>query len=99
MVRLASCFSSPPIYWGDAIHGRVVDAETGEPIQGAIVISNWQLLRGGIGHGGHNGSLLVHETVTDPNGAFSFPEWGPLLRRSCTRLDYAPLLVVFKAGY
>jgi hypothetical protein len=96
---LAGCALAPPFYWAESIHGRVVDADTGQPIQGAAVVADWKLYGGGMGHGGHRSSMLVEETVTDSNGEFRFGKWGPKLRPYYGILDTAPWLVIFKSGY
>jgi hypothetical protein len=77
----------------------VIDADTGQPVEGAAVVADWKLYGGGIGHGGHRSSMLVEETVTDANGEFSFGKWGPKLRPYYGVLDTAPWLVIFKSGY
>jgi hypothetical protein len=94
----AGCLA-PPVYWAESIRGRVVDADTGAPIEGAVVVANWRLYSGGMGHGGHMGSLLVDGTKTDTKGDFRFHKWGPKLRPYGTELDTAPWMVVFKRGY
>ncbi|MEO8847686.1 MAG: hypothetical protein ABI440_03505 [Casimicrobiaceae bacterium] len=49
--------------------------ETGGPIEGAIVVARWELE----GYGGNfAGWLFVAEAVTDHDGVFHFPSWGPL---------------------
>jgi hypothetical protein len=69
---LVSCsifgYSSPEI------HARVV-TPTGEPIEGAIVVANW-----GITSNWFNaplGQLALYEAVTNKNGEFRIPQWGP----------------------
>ena len=98
IVGLTGCLA-PPMYWAESIHGRVVDADSGAPVEGAVVVADWKLYGGGMGHGGHRDSLFVEETVTDSNGEFRFGKWGPKLRPLSGELDTAPWLVVFKAGY
>jgi hypothetical protein len=58
------------------IEASVVDASTGQPVSGAIVLANWELsgLEGYV-----VGQLAVFEVVTDANGAFRIPAWGPRL--------------------
>ena len=98
-LALWSCVFAPPLYWAEAIHAHVIDAETGAPVEGAVVVADWKLYGGGIGHGGHRDSLLVEETTTDANGDFTFGKWGPKKRPAYAVLDTAPWLVIFKTGY
>lgn len=99
VLALSGCVFAPPFYWAESIHGRVVDADTGEPIEGTVVIADWKLYGGGMGHGGHRNSLLVKETLTDANGEFSFGKWGPKMRPAWEILDKGPRLVVLKSNY
>jgi hypothetical protein len=62
-VTLSSCVFAPTLYWAEMIHGQVIDADSGQPIEGAVVVADWKLYGGGIGHGGHHRSLFVEETV------------------------------------
>jgi hypothetical protein len=41
-MALSACGS--PYYTADPIEAWVVDAETGKPIEGAVVTANWQLV-------------------------------------------------------
>jgi hypothetical protein len=91
-------------YAAKPIRATVVDAETGQPVQGVIVNAYWHLEDQG-GHG--MGPLNVTEAVTDANGVFFMAGWGPMevprdsdepLRRG--RLDPdQPWLQLFKPGY
>jgi hypothetical protein len=81
------------------IHARVIDADTGQPVKGTVVVADWKLYGGGIGHGGHRKSLFVEETVTDRNGELTFGKWGPKQRPAYAILDTAPWLLIFKSGY
>ena len=94
-----ACVLAPPLYWAESISGRVVDADSGEPIEGAVVVADWLLYSGGMGHGGVRDSLFAEEALTNGNGEFRFGKWGPKRRPAYQYLGYAPFLVVFKAGY
>jgi uncharacterized membrane protein len=63
-------FGSPSIVSAETYHGKVVDAETGEPLKGAVVAVVWHkkpiLAMGGINYF-HN----ARETLTDSEGRFS----------------------------
>lgn len=90
----------PLAYSAEAIEGWVVDVDTQQPLEGVIVTANWQL-QGGFGiHSQYVGQLMIMETVTDQNGRFNFPAWGPrptLLGQFLVNED--PRLVFFKNGY
>ena len=92
--------AAPPMYSAKEIRGQILSADTGEPIEGAVIVAQWILFVGGIGHGGHNQVLHIAEVVTDKNGNYVISGWGPKLRPPLTELDhYDPQLLVFKRGY
>jgi hypothetical protein len=98
-VPLASCgFIPPPTYSAEAIEAWVVDEDTGQPLEGVIVVAHWELM-GGL-HPDTIGQLMVMEAVTDTNGRFHFPKWGPKLRPVSGFLhNDDPQLILFKSGY
>jgi hypothetical protein len=63
-------------YSAAAFSGRVVDADTGAPLGGVIVLAQW-ILEGGSMTRAPVGSLNMLETVTDEHGRYAFPAWGP----------------------
>jgi hypothetical protein len=85
-------------YSAEAIDAWVFDAETGQPLEGVIVVVDWRLWRGGF-HPDWRGSLQVMETVTDAKGHFAFPAWGPKSRPAGTYLHDDPRLYLFKRDY
>jgi len=94
------CAGWAPYYQIDPIEAQVVDAETGEPIEGANVIAHWQLVVGGLDGPSNSGQLEVKETVTDKDGRFSFdgftrPNLVPLVELR----DEDPAVIIFKPGY
>ena len=94
----AGCGS--PYYTADPIEARVVDADTGHAIEGAIVTANWQLLAGSLeGPGRKLRQLEVMETTTDSNGRFRFPGF-TRINVSLDRLgEEDPQILIFKPGY
>ncbi len=96
---LAACADRyPPTYSAEAITATVIDAETKKPLPGVIVTANWQLL-GGMEGNYPVGQLEVLETVTDANGRFHFPAWGPKQRIKGYLREDDPQLLLFKPGY
>ena len=66
-------------YTAEPIEAWVVDPETNQPLQDVIVVAHWQL-KGGLEGGNRVGQMMVMETVTDAQGRFYFPGWGPKFR-------------------
>jgi len=72
------------------ITGTVVDAETGKPIEGAVVLVEWTIKKG-IGDK-HTESVKVAEVLTDKDGKFDLP--------GCYRpFVESPDLTIYKRGY
>jgi hypothetical protein len=99
MLALPAC-ATPMAYSAKEIRGQIVDAETNQPIEGAIIVAQWVLFHIGPGHGGHGSRLHIHETVTDKAGKYTIPSWGPKVRPPMTELhERDPQMLIFKGGY
>jgi hypothetical protein len=94
-------FRLPYAYSAAPIAGRVVDAQSGRAIPGAVVMAIWELRKGfGMETSITAGSLKVMEVLTDGEGRYKLPAWGPLRRPMGTYLGPdAPRLIVFKEDY
>lgn len=96
----ASCTDFPPgHYSAEAIEARVIDAGTNKPLEGVIVVAHWQLYEGGVAGRTLGPQLMVLETVTDKDGKFSLPAWGPIPRPTGYLDERSPELLLFKPGY
>ncbi|MFZ5619388.1 MAG: carboxypeptidase-like regulatory domain-containing protein [Pseudomonadota bacterium] len=94
LLLLQACTATPVRDW-PAQEGRVLDAQTGQPIEGAFVVMRW------IGYGGYSQSQCFHVDVaeTDAQGRFHIPEWRND-QRSATLVDQLRNVdVVHKPGY
>ncbi len=72
------------------INGQVVDAETNQPIEGAVVLVEWTKTKG---YGfTYTESYKVAETLTDKDGKFNLPGcYSPFVNE--------PDVTVYKKGY
>jgi hypothetical protein len=99
----------PETYSAAPISGRVVDAATGQPLEGVIIVAQWVLQRATAGGDTYHGRLQILETVTDNEGRYRFPGWGPKpnpieinlpgLSFCCFFTNRDPQLSIFKPGY
>jgi hypothetical protein len=74
--------------------GRVIDADTREPIKGVVVLGTWDreiITPGGAVHKYYD----AMETVTDRNGNFEIKGLGLLVVSNVIPMD----VLIFKAGY
>jgi len=95
---VASSEASWLIYHKPEFKGRVIDAETEQPIEGGIVVVVYykHSLISGPG-GGYTSVVKVKETLTDKNGEFHFPSFTTLIQPNSIE-DYARF-IIYKPGY
>ncbi len=96
---LPACSDYPRAYSAEAIQAKVIDAKTKNPLEGVIITANWQLESGNVGGVTYVGQMMVMETVTDKDGKFYFPAWGPKPLKKGLLLNHDPQLLLFKPGY
>lgn len=90
IVATAGTWSSPEITV------RIVTAD-GKPLQHAQVVANWEITNSL--NGAPLGQLALVEVMTNKDGYFRIPAWGPrFLLRGHVRGNQ-PVVRVFKAGY
>lgn len=104
MLALATAARADPLaYSARAIRGHVVDDVSGEPLEGVIVVAQWELVREvipGLVNKSYGDVLKIVEVVTGRDGAYEIPAWGPLPRPLLLHLeDNDPALMFFKPGY
>ena len=74
--------------------GKVVDADTREPIENAVVLGTWSVLHPNVA-GGYHTYYDARETVTNKTGEFTIAGKG---LRIMSNLEPMSILI-FKAGY
>lgn len=86
------------IYDKPAFRGKFIDAETKEPIEGAVVaVIYWKYPIIG-GPAGRSASILTaKETLTNKNGEFFFPPFRKILHPFAEEADAK--FIFFKSGY
>ncbi|MBI5674555.1 MAG: hypothetical protein HZC48_01840 [Nitrospirae bacterium] len=86
------------IYNKPEFKGKVIDAETKEPIEGAVVVVVYKKhsLISGPG-GGYSSVIKIKETLTDKKGEFYFPSYTTVIQPNSIE-DYAEF-IIYKPGY
>lgn len=86
-------------YSAQAIEGWVIDAETQAPLEGVVVLAHWDVV--GPLEGNVAGEVQILETVTDANGRYVFPAWGPVQVPNplLVMFNNDPAIHYFKRGY
>lgn len=83
-----------PIRYDGPYEGRVVDAETGKPIEGVVVLGVWYKEAPTVA-GAVSSYYDARETVTDKNGNFNIPGKGLKILSNVGVMN----VLIFKAGY
>lgn len=96
---LVAC-SQDTVLSADPIDATLVDADTGKPLAGVPVVAYWALKSGSLtGDSLPCGAASVEEAVTDKNGKFHIPGWGPIKGPCGYMPSWSPEIFAFKSGY
>jgi hypothetical protein len=85
------------IYREGAFKGKVIDAETKEPIEGAVVVAIYHVRQYGIAESGSS-AVDAKEVVTDKNGSFHIPPHTFFHLYPFARGE-TPEFLIYKPGY
>jgi hypothetical protein len=77
--------------------GRVIDAETKQPIEGTVVVVLYEKWEFGGPGGGNTLPMDAKETLTDKNGEFNFPSYRTLIGPLSRENDVS--FIIYKPGY
>ncbi|MFC4312634.1 hypothetical protein ACFPN2_26355 [Steroidobacter flavus] len=96
VVALVANFVYPFVWYSPAIDGRVIDATTGRPVPGAVVLMTWE--KTGI-QGTTLGVVAIEEVAASESGEFHIPAWGPRISFHGTVKDGQPTTRVLHRDY
>lgn len=85
-------------YHKPAFNGKVIDAETKEPIEGAVVVAIYKKYPIISGPGGGSESIMdIKEILTNAKGEFYFPSYTTLIQPFS--IEGSATFIIFKPGY
>lgn len=92
------CAASWLIYHKPEFKGKVIDAETKEPIEGAVVVAMYYKSPIISGPGGGSASIIhIKETLTDEKGEFYIPSYTTIIQPNSVE-EFAAF-IIYKPGY
>lgn len=86
------------LYHKPEFSGQILDKETKQPIEGAVVVAVYNKEYMGVGAGANTKIINVRETLTNSDGKFHIPSYATLIVPVFSRESYATF-VIFKPGY
>lgn len=93
---LALLSAMPLVWYSPAIQARVLTA-SGAPVAGAVVVASWNI-EGSL-NGATQGQLALAEVVTDAEGWFRIPAWGPRIAWRGTVFEDEPTVRIVHRGF
>jgi hypothetical protein len=100
IVAFIACLATAPSRsegWGQW-KGRIVDAETKQPLEGVVVLAYWLRSYASVGGWAASEVTDVEETTTGPDGRFSLPSHMTYTIPLIVKVD-GPETIIFKSGY
>ena len=86
------------VYHKPAFNGKVIDAETKEPIEGAVVVAIYKKYPIISGPGGGSQSIMdIKEILTDAKGEFYFSSYTTVIQPFS--IEGSATFIIFKPGY
>jgi hypothetical protein len=93
-----SCFAGWLIYHKPAFKGKIVDAETKKPIEGAVVVAMYKKYPIISGPGGGSASIMhIKEALTDKKGEFHISSYTTFIQPLFIEDDVD--FIIYKPGY
>ena len=85
------------IYHKPGFKGKVIDAETRAPLEGAVVVVVYNKTTLGLGAGTISSIINVRETLTDKDGMFRIPSYTTIIQPFSREASAS--FIIFKPGY
>lgn len=87
-----------PVFHEPSFDGAVLDFDTKQPIEGAVVVAVYTTRSMGAGAGQSLNVINIREVLTDKEGKFRIRPYNTILPQPFTRQD-RPNFLIFKPGY
>jgi hypothetical protein len=101
LTLLTACTYSTGSFDEPGLRGKLIDADTSQPVQGAVIYGYYATAEGSLGGGETIKEILrVFEVESDANGVFEIPAWKTSwsITRGEPRQRF-PAIAIYKDGY
>ncbi len=85
------------IYHEKELKGKILDIDTKQPVEGAVVVVEYKKATVGLGAGSISSIIEVRETLTDKDGNFCIPSYTTVIQPFSWQIPNT--VIVFKPGY
>lgn len=85
------------IYHEKELKGKILDIDTKQPIEGAVVVVEYKKATLGLGAGSISSIIDVRETLTDKQGNFRIPSYTTVIQPFSWQIPNT--VIIFKPGY
>jgi hypothetical protein len=85
------------IYHEPIFDGKILDIDTKQPIEGAVVVVEYNKATMGLGAGSISSIISLRETLTDKEGNFHIPSYSTLIQPFSWQIPTT--VIIFKPGY
>jgi hypothetical protein len=85
------------IYHESELKGQIIDIDTKQPIEGAVVVVVYRTATLGLGAGQGTSDIDVRETLTDKDGQFLIPPYTTVIQPFSWKIPGR--VIIFKPGY
>jgi hypothetical protein len=93
MTPMTGCF----VYHESAFKGTILDVDTKQPVEGAVVVAEYKKESMGVGAGSISSIIKVRETLTDKEGNFNISSY--LTIKFPFTWKTQSILIIYKPGY
>ena len=100
LIVVVSAFSADAgwlIYHEPELKGTILDINTKQPLQDAVIVAVYWKSTIGLGAGSIDSIINVHETLTDKDGVFHIPSYTTIIQPFSWQIPNR--IIIFKPGY
>ncbi len=85
------------IYHEPIFNGKILDIDTKQPIEGAVIVVEYNKATIGLGAGSISSIINLRETLTDKEGNFHIPSYSTFIQPFSWQIPAT--VIIFKPGY